>query len=248
MAYAVFRTFEELKSAIKKVKSQNISGTEFWYRGQGNATYELTPSFFRYPSNSPEKEKEIFETYCRYAQRVGVSRNEVKTDWENLIDMQHYFIPTRLLDWTETLGISLYFALSGYRGEGNIALFLLNPVKLNSYSFHEKIIPTIPEDTRDLSYAKSYIASTPPVAQYPIAIRTNFSNPRVLAQRGMFTVHGADTSPIDKLCPDAVYKLVIGSTAVPEIKEFLTDANINEATVFPDIFGLASLLRAKLAN
>ena len=34
--------------------------------------------------------------------------------WEALAEMQHYHVPTRLLDWTESLAVALYFALENY--------------------------------------------------------------------------------------------------------------------------------------
>lgn len=40
---------------------------------------------------------------------LGLNKN---SEWETLIDMQNYGVPTRLLDWMSNLGIALYFALT----------------------------------------------------------------------------------------------------------------------------------------
>lgn len=67
-----------------------------------------------------------------------------------------------------------------------------------------------------------------------------------MAQRGMFTVHGDNLTALEELCPKAVKKFVIANKAVPEIKEFLEIANINEFTVFPDLHGLSDYIKKSI--
>jgi hypothetical protein len=57
---------------------------------------------------TPDGERDAYIEYCfRAGQRYHSS-------WEALSEMQHYRIPTRLLDWTETLAVALFFALKLY--------------------------------------------------------------------------------------------------------------------------------------
>ena len=65
----------------------------------------------------------------------------------------------------------------------------------------------------------------------------------MLAQRGMFTVHGDDVTPIERLCPKAVKRIVLTHAAITEVLDFLETANINEYTIYPDISGIADYLR-----
>lgn len=235
------KNWNGLLSEIKEYQKSLPENTELWFRGQGDAKYVLLPSLFRF-KNGEEKEKEVFDTYKRLSQRLLLSH---KDEWESLIDMQHYFIPTRLLDWSENLGIALFFAVSSHSEGNDIGLYLLNPIELNLYSKKEGI-PIVPSENMGLSYVENYIRKTPFPPRYPIAIKSNFINERVLAQRGMFTVHGDDLTELESLCPKAVRKFVIANDAVPEIKEFLEIANINEFTVFPDLHGLSSYIRTIL--
>lgn len=234
----MLNTWNGLLSAIKQYKSEFPEKTEFWFRGQCDSEYVLLPSLFRFPKGM-EKEKEVFDTFKRLSQKIAFSH---KNEWELLIDMQHYFIPTRLLDWSENLGIAIYFAIYSHTNNKDISLYVLNPLELNKYS-KKQGIPIVPDDNMGLSYINNYIKKEPFPPTYPIAIKSNFINERVMAQRGMFTVHGDDLTAIEKLCPNAVEKFIISYKAIPEIKEFLDIANINEFTVFPDLHGLSYFIR-----
>lgn len=237
----MLNSWNELLNAVKEYKLGFPEKTEFWFRGQNNSGHVLLPSLLRF-SKGIEKEKEVFDTFKRLSYKIAFSH---KNEWELLIDMQHYFIPTRLLDWSENLGIAIYFAVSGHTEGHDISLYILNPLELNKYS--KKLgIPIVPDDSMGLSYIENYIKKVPFPPQYPIAVKSNFINDRVIAQRGMFTVHGDDLTEMENLCPKAVEKFVISNKAIPEIKEFLEIANINEFTVFPDLHGLSYVIRNML--
>jgi len=51
----------------------------------------------------------------------------------------------------------------------------------------------------------------------------------------MFTVHGDDLSPIERMCPKAVKRIVLKQGPLNGALEFLEVANINAR--FPDTFG-----------
>lgn len=231
-------SWNELLNTIKQYKMSFPEKTEFWFRGQGNSKYVLLPSLFRYQKGM-EKEKEVFDTFKRLSYKIAFSH---KNEWELLIDMQHYSIPTRLLDWSENLGIAIFFAISSHVEGNDISLYILNPLELNKYS--KKLgIPIVPDNSMGLSYIENYIKKEPFPPQYPIAVKSNSINERVIAQRGMFTVHGDNLTAIENLCPIAVEKFVISNKAIPEIKEFLEIANINEFTIFPDFYGLSYYIK-----
>jgi hypothetical protein len=229
--------WSEFLSIIKKFK-QNNKEKEVWFRGQNNTDYTLMPSLFR-TAKGQNVEEEIYRKYRQISYRI---QPQQKGDWETLFDMQHNWIPTRLLDWSENLGISVYFAVKYNDRKTDMAIYLLDPIELNNYS-RKRGVPIIPDEPMGLEYVKNYLEKDPFQPQFPIAIRPNFSNYRMLAQRGLFTIHGDDLTPIENLCPKAVTKVLLSRDTIDEANEFLEFANINEYTVFPDMNGVADYIR-----
>ena len=77
-----------------------------FYRGQTNADYLLTPNCLRV---NPKNERLIIETFSR---RFYDELNKCHSSMERLMLMQHFLLPTRCLDITESPFMALYFACS----------------------------------------------------------------------------------------------------------------------------------------
>ncbi|WP_394297418.1 FRG domain-containing protein [Methanococcus maripaludis] len=81
------------------------------YRGQKNSEWNLCPSIFR-----KNREGEyIYENKERIFYKSLVEHNHPEfkknnTIFDKVAMMQHYSIPTRLLDWTKNPLVGLYFA------------------------------------------------------------------------------------------------------------------------------------------
>lgn len=223
-----------VNAATKELDNPKI----VWFRGQGNAKYPLLPSLLRY-NNGLNKEEEMFHTFRRYAEKIFHSN---ESEWETLFNMQHYHVATRLLDWSETFGVALYFAVNNSNLIEDSAIYLLDPIKLNSKSGKDKIYK-LPYDEDDFRYTDIYWKNKPFKASAPIAVEPIFQNDRINAQRGTFTVHHNSKEPIEKQFPDVVKKIILDKEAVPSANEFLKLANINEFSVYPDIGGIAEFIK-----
>jgi len=230
-----------IKDSKNKISSPNDE--EIWFRGQADAKYSLLPSLFR-TEKGREVEKAMFFKYRQLSRKLPTVYNETSA-WDDLFYMQHYSIPTRLLDWSENLGIALFFATYGCKAETDVGLYLLNPHKLNKKSSLQGI-PIIPDDVMGLEYMENYLNNTSITPHFPIAIKPYFTNDRLNAQRGMFTIHGNNLENIENSCSEAVVKIIIKHKAIEEIKDNLHIFGINESTVFPDMQGVAYHVRRLL--
>jgi hypothetical protein len=233
----VWLTFLE---SIKAAKTDLGSPEILWYRGHPNAEFYLLASLLRY-KNGLDKERRLYTDFKKFSDRIFQRR---ESEWETLFEMQHYGVPTRLLDWSETFGVALFFAATynqSHHRDKDAALYLLDPVALNKRSGPPEVI-RVPEQEKDFSYTKIYWHHSPFAPTAPIAVEPIFLNDRMLAQRGMFTVHHDRIEPLEDTFPDAIKKVVLPNAAIPAALEFLELSNLNIYTVFPDLGGIAGYL------
>lgn len=206
-----------------------------WYRGLTKSeSYSLLPSLYR-KLQKPNAEANLYKGYIRT--RMATDGNS----WLNIIDMQHYGTPTRLLDWTECFGVALYFALNKYDPScGEIpCIWILNPFSLSCRAkgnngkeigdFH------LHEDT---DYYRCFVKKDKNWPyKYPMPFYAPAPNERIRSQHGFFTVHGTDARPLNMSCQRHVEKVEIPVVTHNDAKKFLTLAGISQETMFPDTAG-----------
>jgi len=226
---------QEVRDAEKALGSPR----EPWYRGHSEFGWGLLPSLLRH-DEWERKEKELFTEFTQSASRLFEKRSN---DWETLFDMQHYWIPTRLLDWSTVLGVAIAFILHSDNEDEDSALFVLNPEKLNRESGRDLI--TLPDD-RAFDYRRIYWENNPVKVERPIAVRPPHQSDRLRAQKGVFTVHGSDPDGFEKLAQTCFKKIKLPSAAKGDAREFLKWANLDEYTIYPDIVGMARHITKKI--
>ena len=227
--------WETFMSEVRRAREELGNPETVWYRGHWSSAYSLLPSLVRVPGGL-SKEQPLFHKYRQAAAHLMKERD---SDWDTLFDMQHYGIPTRLLDWTETLGVAVFFALGTEPNEA--AVYLLDPTKLNRQATGSREIKH--SDDPGFSYRSVYWNKVPFAPRLPIALEPPFQNGRLFAQRGTFTVHGDDERSLDAQCPDCIRKVLLPSVARKGAAEFLQFASLNELSIFPDMVGIASHIR-----
>jgi hypothetical protein len=232
-----------------------------WFRGHQNAEWSLRPSLYRYPPCARpirRLEDEIRQEFVVRAPSLSAERPQSAWEWYFL--MQHCGAPTRLLDWTESALIALYFAVRGKSDHRDAAVWVLERWKLNTYvaKWNEVIAPCaeagmVPahadryKDWLPDRYSQPREIQKPlPVAIYP----THFSR-RISSQRSCFTVHGSDYDGFDHLPIDAcqyLQKVIIPGSNANGIERNLAVAGIDELTIFPDLDGLGRWLAAVMRD
>jgi len=227
---------EDIAAAKAALGSPEI----LWYRGHPNANFYLLASLLRY-KNGLEKERRLFTDFKKFSDRIFTRR---ESEWETLFEMQHYGVPTRLLDWSETFGVALFFAATynqSHHPDKDAAMYLLDPVALNRRSGRRQVI-RVPEQEDDFGYTQIYWQHRPFAPAAPIAVEPIFLNDRMRAQRGMFTVHHDRIEPLENTFPDAIKKVILPNAAISAALEFLELSNLNIFTVFSDLGGIAGYL------
>lgn len=82
---------------------------DLFFRGHSNANYILLPSIFR-TQNAYDKEQHFFNSITRLCPK---DFERFRSHIDQLVEMQHYELPTRLLDITKNALVALLFACLG---------------------------------------------------------------------------------------------------------------------------------------
>jgi len=80
----------------------------YFFRGHANEIFQLLPSIYRKKEWISNEDKMIREMLMRCPNDFSL----MQTSFEKLVKMQHYDLPTRLLDLSENPLVALYFACS----------------------------------------------------------------------------------------------------------------------------------------
>lgn len=221
-------------------------GKTVWFRGHANHEWHLEPSLSRRGKLGSELQliKQFKQNAFQFLERPP------ENEWEWIFLMQHYAIPTRLLDWTDSALIGLYFALLDCPGNGRkpaAALWCMYPQKLNEIS---GIVLNPPDDIPafgDEVELNDYLPSQVQLGnskKNPLAIVAPRKFARVYAQRGVFTILHRQTVRINELKDDKgkqdhLVKIKIPRAAVHKVRKELALLGIAKLTVFPQLENVA---------
>jgi hypothetical protein len=105
-----------------------------WFRGEKSVAYHPTPGVFR--DGDYRDETSMWRmALIRYTKTHSQTHHST-LDWLTL--MQHHGIPTRLLDWSSSMAVALWFAVYDNHSECDAAVWVINAARLNYHTslFH----------------------------------------------------------------------------------------------------------------
>lgn len=262
---------KHVESLLGKASAKYSNGyTGNWYRGVGRAkSHTLTPSLYRHPIIKDVEEllvleRRMLEDFDRQNVLHAAPRSSQveASDLHTLFYMQHYGVPTRLLDWTSNPFIALYFALSSTNPnpatgvyDEDAAVWVLDPVAWNetalkhqSYGMEGPLISNSVE-TKNYTPAKIVRGVLEKTAlgalnERPATILGVANNPRIFAQKGVFTIFGKDMAPMEeqfesaKFSTDVLRKLVVPSAKIDGLLRVLLLIGYTDSVSYPDLQGL----------
>lgn len=234
-------SINDLVNFIIEVNKKDFKG-QWWWRGQEEMGWTLKPKVFRNDQFKFNEKARLL----RFKKKAGVRHSSVPKQEENiewLFLMQHYGLPTRLLDWTESPLIACFFAVKSSESDKNDGeLIALHPYTLNQQTIDLNEL-LMPEDL----YSKQLIDNAYSgnfEEKRIVAIRPYEVDLRLMVQLSEFTIHGSDY-PIENINN---YDTFVQRKKIPydkkeKIREGLKLLGIRESVIFPDLDHLAEEIK-----
>ncbi len=129
---------KDLPHLFQSIADFGSSAGEIWYRGETVHHNFLEPSAYRsslYTQSSKHIElKSIAVSRAKMFNLPGSDKLSLDLDW--LSNMQHYGVPTRLLDWSRDHNVAMFFAFEDYllkkiHGNGLPCIWVFKPTEFN---------------------------------------------------------------------------------------------------------------------
>ncbi len=216
---------------------------EPWFRGHSNQAYMLQPGVYRDPRWETDEmfEQTLTNEFCDRARsrRVGCPRDDEYAAW--LFLMQHYGLPTRILDWSTSPLTALWFAVTGNDATQDGALWALDPNGLNVRQVKRDFELAWWDYKAENLFRPAWGMSG---ATQIAAISGLEFDARMAAQSCMFTVHGK-VAPLEKLPgkKEFLRKYIIPKKSIRKLAKDLRILGIRRSLLFPDLENLARELR-----
>ena len=249
--------FSDYISAIESFRSKPGRDGELWYRGHSSESYQLEPFIHRGRTTDDKLSIETTERaiYDEFLRRSPLFDSHKRDQWDLLFLMQHYRAPTRLLDWTASPLIALFFALMTNNAKMHATVWCFDPSAWNGV-----ILRDIKEPPRIFTTEEGLVKQYHPnfdeksSRTEPLAIQGIMNNPRINAQKGRCVIFGSEPKALEdyashfKIKAPILSKLVIDKDAKNKILIDLESYGITYSTIFPDLEGLAIEIRRRYGN
>ena len=233
----IAKNVSEFLNHIKEITYDN--GQVSWYRGHFDERWELKPSVWRDFDRKEEREMN-HEFLWKAKSRTNNPPNE--KDWSAWLSMmQHYGLPTRLLDWSKSPLIALYFAINKYYRtkitQTHASVWVLFPGQLNQVSNSESFIYSIYTEIARKMIEPAFVNPKYTVENESIiAVSAVETDMRMLTQQSAFTIHSSQLG-LEKYTENEKYlkKIIIPSEFIDEMAFELELLGYRPSQVFPDL-------------
>jgi hypothetical protein len=222
---------------------------QWMYRGQNKYEHELESSLYRAflrneKIRSASKmrkinlirenyEKEMIDSFQRSSHLFLKSMPDKKSKFDWLSIMQHYGAPTRLLDFSFSPYIALFFAISKASNDAAVYCVKYPEIKEIDIEYYKNL---------DTKYSEIMKMQKEKSETILVPFETRYSNERLLAQQGVFlipnTLNYSHHQILENYENENFYiKLKIEIQSFASITKELLKMNITASTMYPGFEG-----------
>ncbi|MCI3207856.1 MULTISPECIES: FRG domain-containing protein [Pandoraea] len=232
---------------------------EGWaFRGQQDARWHLQSSLSRY-LHAYVSDKEQWRSREARAIRIFRRKAHNHVPWPKLLHddlrclglMQHHGAPTRLLDFTKSPFVAAFFALE--RATSDSAIFALNTPALYDDRARPRHAEWLTRDTIDPrvkgNMEKYFLGNDNEVVWFG---EPEEMDGRLIAQSGTLVVPGVIDRPLHRILDGydseepLLRKIVLPVALRADAMKWLYRMNITNASLFPDLDGLARSIAVEI--
>jgi hypothetical protein len=245
-------SWSELQEALFEPAWQPELGrhrTNEVFRGERSSNQGLATSLACLGGDFALHEQPLLRNFRKYARRDAVSAD---SQWDWLALGKHHGLPTRVLDWSFSPLVAAHFATAAPLRREDAVVWCID---------HVHAAARLPAELREMlreertsvfttemlsSVASSFCELDKRLGPEGLLF---FEPPsldqRIVNQFAVFSLQGAASAAmVDWLQRngDLVRRIVIPADVIPEIRDKLDQANVNERVLFPGLDGLSRWL------
>lgn len=269
----VINTIEDYISVVDYLQDESVF-IELVYRGMADDSWELLPSLGRCEFYFDSAEYEMVRELIHLRPEEFA---DLPSDFDMIAKMQHFGLPTRLLDFTRNPLVALYFACSDKETKDGRIVITVDSSSIWSHKLIERICSLYRFDDFIRLYLDDFLGDDFTEDEYnkliarPLMEMPKYSNERMRRQSSLFMVFPnvikpsrfegdfkdgcirkiiqPRIKPIDDACmQNEMCSIIIPSEFKKTILKQLEMLGINEAYLFPEVEYTAKHVKEKYAS
>ena len=211
-------------------------GPERIFRGVTDIGHELVPSIGRNTHSGTggdisSLERILMEEFKRLS--VPELALLPTSDFEWLFLAQHYGLPTRLLDWSTSPLVALFFAVER-KDEVDGAVYMAKHAVSDQYELFD---PQTADYTKEKKKEPFSILPIQPSQGTVVFVRPKYTDRRYQNQKSVFS---CSENPFKALEIDGLKKLEFSGHLKPALRDRLKTLGISTSFIYPGLAGVAS--------